>query len=109
MAGTMIQDIAPHTYDPVFRRKEPVDRDYLLYYEYNKVMLLKSERGSVIPTFGELKQEGDFSDRAQYLFSIDDRAYYCVTDMAVPAGWMRQTSHPHTAVSSLTVLEKMGS
>ena len=50
----MIQDIAPHTYDPVFRRKKPEDRDYLLHYEYNKVMLLKSGRGSVIPTFGEL-------------------------------------------------------
>ena len=31
----MIQDIAPHTYDPVFRRKKPEDRDYLLHYEYN--------------------------------------------------------------------------
>ena len=50
----MIQDIAPHTYDPVFRRKKPEDRDYLLHYEYNKVMLIKSGRGSVIPTFGEL-------------------------------------------------------
>ena len=80
----MIQDIAPHTYDPVFRRKKPEDRDYLLHYEYNKVMLLKSGRGSVIPTFGELEAEGDFSAQAEYLFSIDDRAYYCVTDMKVP-------------------------
>ena len=44
----MIQDIAPHTYDPVFRRKKPEDRDYLLHYEYNKVMLLKSGRGSLL-------------------------------------------------------------
>ena len=80
----MIQDIAPHTYDPVFRRKKPEDRDYLLHYEYNKVMLLKGEKGSAIPTFGELREEGEFSEQAQYLFSIDDRAYYCVTDMAVP-------------------------
>ena len=80
----MIQDIAPHTYDPVFRRKKPEDRDYLLHYEYNKVMLLKSGRRSVIPTFGELEAEGDCSAQAQYLFSIDDRAYYCVTDMKVP-------------------------
>ena len=72
----MIQDIAPHTYDPVFRRKKPEDRDYLLHYEYNKVMLLKSEKGSAIPTFGELREEGDFSAQSQYLFSIDDRAYY---------------------------------
>ena len=44
----MIQDIAPHTYDPVFRRKKPEDRDYLLHYEYNKVMLIKSGRGSAL-------------------------------------------------------------
>ena len=37
----MIQDIAPHTYDPVFRNKEPEDRDYVLHYEYNKVMLMR--------------------------------------------------------------------
>ncbi len=38
----------------------------------------------MIPTFGELGAEGDFSAQAEYLFSIDDRAYYCVTDMKVP-------------------------
>ena len=41
----MIQDIAPHTYDPVFRRKKPEDRDYLLHYEYNKVMLNQKRKG----------------------------------------------------------------
>ena len=47
----MIQDIAPHTYDPVFRNKEPEDRDYVLHYEYNKVMLMRQGDGMALPTF----------------------------------------------------------
>ena len=66
----MIQDIAPHTYDPVFRRKKPEDRDYLLHYEYNKVMLLKGEKGSAIPAFGELREEGDFRNRHSTFFLL---------------------------------------
>ena len=49
----MIQDIAPHTYDPVFRNKEPEDRDYVLHYEYNKVMLMRQGDGMALPTFEE--------------------------------------------------------
>lgn len=81
----MIQDIAPHTYDPVFRNKEPEDRDYVLHYEYNKVMLMRQGDGMALPTFEDLKEDaGGIKSGAQYLFSIDDRAYYCVTDMDVP-------------------------
>lgn len=80
----MIQDIAPHTYDPAFRIQEPSDRDYVLHYEYNKVMLLKEREGYVIPTFEDLKEEEDLKPKARYLFSIDDRAYFCVTDMKMP-------------------------
>lgn len=80
----MIQEIAPYTYDPAFRIQEAGDKDYLLHYEYNKVMLLKEGDGYVIPTFEDLKDEGDFKSRARYLFSIDDRAFFCVTDMSMP-------------------------
>lgn len=80
----MIQDIAPHTYDPMFRAKEPEWKDYVLHYEYNKVMLLRQGEDRRIPTFLDLKEEGDLRPGAQYLFAIDGRAYYSVTDMAVP-------------------------
>lgn len=80
----MIQDIGPHTYDPAFRIQEPADSDFVLHYEYNKVMLLKEGEGYVIPTFKDLKDEGDIKPKARYLFSIDDRAYFCVTEMNMP-------------------------
>lgn len=79
----MIQDIAPHTYDPMFRTKEPEDMDYLLHYEYNKVMLLRQGEDTVIPTFKDLEKE-NVSGEAQYLFSIDGRGYYSVSHMTVP-------------------------
>ncbi len=77
----MIQDIAPHTYDPTFRKKAPEEQDFVLHYEYNKVMLLRQGEGYVIPTFRDLLDEEDVRPGARYLFCIDDRAYYLVTDM----------------------------
>ena len=43
----MIQEI-PYKYDPAYKDKKPELTDYLLHYEYNKVMLLKKKEGYVI-------------------------------------------------------------
>ena len=81
----MIQEIAPKTFDPAFRRRKPEDRDFLLHYEYNKVMLKKEGDRLMIPTVGELVEEApESAAKAEYLFSIDDRAYFGMPDMAVP-------------------------
>ena len=89
----MIQDIAPHTYDPAFRTREPEDRDYVLHYEYNKVMLRREGEGYVIPTFEELNRDAqeemdgkvcNNKKKAVYLFAVDDRAYYYVENVKVP-------------------------
>lgn len=81
----MIQEIAPKTFDPAFRRQKPEDRDFLLHYEYNKVMLKKEGDRLMIPTVGELLEEApEIAAKAEYLFSIDDRAYFGMPDMAVP-------------------------
>ena len=47
----MIQEI-PYKYDPAYKDKKPELTDYLLHYEYNKVMLLKEKEGYVILTSG---------------------------------------------------------
>lgn len=46
----MIQEI-PYKYDPAYKDKKPELTDYLLHYEYNKVMLLKEKEGYVILPF----------------------------------------------------------
>ncbi len=80
----MIQEI-PYTYDPAYKKdKKPEMSDYLLHYEYNKVMLLKEKEGYCIPVFQDLLFEEDFREKAYYLFSIGDRGYYLVDDMKVP-------------------------
>ena len=81
----MIQEIAPKTFDPAFRRQKPEEMDFLLHYEYNKVMLKKEGDRLMIPTVGELLEEApEIAAKAEYLFSIDDRAYFGMPDMAVP-------------------------
>lgn len=81
----MIQEIAPKTFDPAFRRQKPEDRDFLLHYEYNKVMLKREGERLLIPTVGELMEEApEIAAKAEYLFSIDDRAYFGMPDMEVP-------------------------
>lgn len=80
----MIQDIAPHTYDPVFRSKEPEDRDYALYYKDNKALLLKQDSGYEIPAFQDMPEKEKLKGNAQYLFAIDGRAYYCVDNVRIP-------------------------
>lgn len=47
----MIQEI-PYKYDPAYKDKKPELTDYLLHYEYNKVMLLKEKEGYVIHLSG---------------------------------------------------------
>lgn len=81
----MIQDIEPRKFDPAFRSQKPEDRDFLLHYEYNKVMLKKDGDTFAIPRIGELREDvPDLDEEAEYLFSIDERAYYSVTRMNVP-------------------------
>ena len=81
----MIQEIAPKTFDPAFRQQKPEDGDFLLHYEYNKVMLRREGERLVIPTVGELREEvPGIDEKAEYLFSIDDRAYFAMPDMAMP-------------------------
>ena len=80
----MIQEI-PYKYDPAYKKdKKPEMSDYLLHYEYNKVMLLKEKEGYRIPAFQDLLFEEDFREKGYYLFSIGDRGYYLVDDMKVP-------------------------
>lgn len=82
----MIQDIAPRAYDPTYREAAPKDDDFLLHYEYNKVMLKRRlDGGFELPLFGPLREElPGLAEGAEYLFSIDGRAYFSVKDMSVP-------------------------
>lgn len=80
----MIHKIDPHIYYPEFRSQAPGEEDCLLIFDDNQVHLLKNEEGRLfIPTFRQVhKAMGSkyslsrFLLDAEYLFSIDDRAFY---------------------------------
>lgn len=81
----MIHKIDPHRYYPEFRTQPPAESDYLLIFDENKVYLPASSDGTLIlPTFAYIRKElgSNFSLNrflmAEYLFSIDDSAFYRV-------------------------------
>ena len=81
----MIQEIAPRRFDPSYRRQRPKKEDYLLHYEYNKVMLKKENGIFSLPRFAQVEKEVPrLEEKAEYLFSIDERAYFGVWDMTCP-------------------------
>ena len=96
----MIHKIEPHKYYPEFRNQEPKPSDYLLLFDGEKVYLPSHTKSAAeadtstnagiekhpqiyLPTFAEvhgllgIRQplERFFLD-CEYLFSIDDRAFY---------------------------------
>lgn len=80
----MIQEIGEGRFDPAYIRKKPQEDDILLHYEYNKVMLIKEGDGFRLPSFKDLKDEGEFKEDVRYLFSIDARGYYLAENFKMP-------------------------
>ena len=80
----MFQDIFPHVYHNEFSRKSPTEDDHILIFS-DRGLLCRVDKGALqLPTVGELG-----ADCPQYLFTIDETAYY-LQEGAAPeaaAGW----------------------
>ncbi len=80
----MRHKIEPYTYYPEFRTQLPTENDYILVFEDNQVLLLKDEKDALfIPSFFQLHKSLNskqtlerFLVDKEYLFSIDDMAFY---------------------------------
>lgn len=80
----MFQDIFPHVYHNEFSRKAPTEEDHILIFS-DCGLLCRAEDGALqLPTVGQLG-----ADRPQYLFTIDETAYYLQEGPAPEntAGW----------------------
>lgn len=79
----MIQDIGSHHFDLTYGQPEAQDEDFVLYMKSNQTLLRKMEDGSYeIPHFSDFPNEKvRLKMKAYYLFAIDDRKYYYVTEM----------------------------
>ena len=73
----MIQDIAPHHFDNQYHPRPPKTDDGVLLYRKGRVYM---QEDGHIPAVRELC--GEDRDRLQYLFSIDERAYYTLLQEA---------------------------
>ena len=80
----MFQDIFPHVYHNEFSKKAPTEDDHILIFSDRGLLCRVQDNALLLPTVGELG-----ADRLQYLFTIDETAYYLSED-ATPedvAGW----------------------
>lgn len=79
----MIQEIAPHRFDLTYKKPEARDEDFIFYIKENRTLLRTGEDGSYeLPVFGEFPEEKEeLKKKAYYMFSIDEKGCYYVTDM----------------------------
>lgn len=125
----MIHKIEPHKYYPEFRNQEPKTTDYLLLFDGEKVYLPGKNISSSdaaqlsLPNFEEVhrllsvRQPMDrFFLDSEYLFSIDDRAFYRKTaedagalmipdDHLYPSGVFRNFEPEYLAFAGITATQ----
>lgn len=79
----MIQDIGPHKFDLTYGQPAAQDHDHVLYMKNNQTLLRKKVDSSYeIPCFADFpKEKAALKEHAYYLFAIDDKRYYYVTEM----------------------------
>lgn len=80
----MFQDIFPHVYHNEFSKKSPAEEDHILIFSDRGVLCRVVDNALQLPTVAETG-----ADRPQYLFTIDETAYYLWEGEALqPAdGW----------------------
>ncbi len=74
----MIQDIGDHIFHNQFAKREVTDDDWVFVFYGNQLLCrLVDDRGLVLPEF---KQLSCSKDKVTFLFSVDDRAYFLLSD-----------------------------
>ena len=73
----MIQEIAPHKYDNVYKLDKVKDDDYVLIFDKNEVVMKKSGENETLPKFQDVKNIHNLiNDDFIYLFKIDDYKFF---------------------------------
>ena len=78
----MIQDIAPHRYDNTYHVQKPGAQDYVFCIQKGRILLRETAEEHVltIPRREEIEAAvPELMDRAVYLFSVDEKAYFLVS------------------------------
>ena len=78
----MIQDIAPHIYHNEMSFRAAEAEDFVLYFSPEHTLYVHD--GGGVLRLPELRELARRPERLQYLFSIDNRAYYLMQDGGAP-------------------------
>lgn len=73
----MLQDIAPHVYHNEMQFAAPKEDDFVLHFQTDAQLYYSLSDGML--SFPKLRQIGAAPDALTYLFSMDDKAYYLLT------------------------------
>lgn len=83
----MLQDIAPHRFRNEFKRKEPLDTDYVLITNGNKILSVCSSEIAAIPRYCTVQAHFPaVAESSIYLFSIDKISFYLSTQDVAETG-----------------------
>lgn len=69
----MIQDIASHIFRNEYEHRQPLMRDITFVFQERKILIKREEDQITFPTYEMLQDE---KVNCNYLFAIDDEAYY---------------------------------
>lgn len=76
----MIHDIYPHKYDNAYKNININDKDYIVIFNKNNVLLkVDSDDKWKLPNLNDMNKCYD-NDSYRYLFKIDDVSYYLIKD-----------------------------
>lgn len=72
----MFQEIQPHVLDNQYKKRKPVQNDYLVSYKDNKVLVYEDDE-LVFPTISEISQLYHIDiEQLTYLFDIDNQGFF---------------------------------
>ena len=71
----MLQDIAPHKFDPDYNPRKVINGDYIMLFNADQVLLKAQDGKLTLPQYGSLSSALDESELI-YLFTIDSQAFF---------------------------------
>jgi NAD+ diphosphatase len=80
----MLQDIAPHVFNNQYFAKKPANQDYLFIIQDGNILLEQKEEEIEFPKLEDMAcRYSNIESNCIFLFSIDDRNYFLVTNMKI--------------------------
>lgn len=111
----MIQEITPHRFENAYKPREAGEEDYIFVIQENRMLLLQENSQDRNLTYRELlRYVQPEQTKLQYLFAIDDKAYFLYRNDPIPeipktilreSGFFRNLLPRHMAFANITGMQ----